>query len=810
MPSSLIIDALVVAGESWAGSALGSGLITLGVRLAEAYAISSLINKNLDQPTSSSANTGGTVQLSPATQNKLPVVYGTHHVSPIVTDAMLSSDQQTMWFVLTLSEATSGAVTIGDVYWDDKLLVFNPANPSEITSWYVPASAGGAERNSRVTGVAGKISMWFYGNGSSQEITHQCLDESTFQFSQQKSNIDAISVLQDPAIPTDIQWTATDVMSATVFAVCKVVYDQAHQVTSLSGNIKVEIKNNLNQPGAVIYDYLTNPRYGCNIPVGNVNTDSLTALNTFSAQTHALRLTNGDYASGPRYEINGILDTAQDCMVNLNVLADSADSWIQWDEKNAKWGVVMNRSYEEAGLTTSTMVVVTKDQIIGGINVLPTDLKTSANKLTIQYPNYTLINQTDYRYYDLPDQYKSANEPNNNISVNFPFADNDLQATYLGYKKLWSTRADLVINFSMDYSGIRIDAGDIICVQHEWYGWNANSPYNGFTFPGKPFRVTQVKEAKDPSGFLSVMIAAIEYNHSVYTTTDPGFFELTEFNNNLLSDPNVISVPGKPTVGNINTSSGQTFFEVSSTVPNTTIINGIETAPGRVNAMEFWYSNTNTVTTNNFALYETQNFVVIDDNGSTTSKLYPPGATEKVIVTGLPAGTYWWTVRATGPESASPFSDLSDPFVWSVENATGSITGGSIADNSIPGSKVISGDPATTGQKSSGGFFDNLSNIALLGLGGAAAYYAYDQGWFSQVPKILWDGNGNPSDGTQLAGGGQGGGSENSTVTQDVQYADQNGDPVDYPRIGDTQIITVANNENYDSPSSYINSDDVA
>ena len=487
-------------------------------------------------------------------------------------------------------------------------------------------------------------------------------------------------------------------------------------------------------------------------------------------------------------------------MVNLNSLADNADSWIQWDEKDAKWGVVMNRSYEEAGLTTSTMVVVTKDQIIGGINVLPTDLKTSANKLTIQYPNYTLINQTDYRYYDLPNQYKNVNEPNNNISVNFPFVDNDLQATYLGYKKLWSTRADLVINFSMDYSGIRIDAGDIICVQHEWYGWNANSLYNGFTFPGKPFRVTQVKEAKDPSGFLSVMIAAIEYNHSVYTTTDPGFFELTEFNNNLLSDPNVISVPGKPTVGNINTSSGQTFFEVASTVP----------AVGRVNAMEFWYSNTNTVTTNNFALYETQNFVVIDNNGSTTSKLYPQGATEKVIVTGLPAGTYWWTVRATGPESASPFSDLSDPFVWSVENAGGNVNGRSIADNSIPGSKVISGDPATTGQKSSGGFFDNLSNIALLGLGGLATWYAYDQGWFGDAPKVLWDAVDEPVTRSLFAGGGKGGGNEDSTVTQDVAYVDQNGDPVTNPKVGDTQIITVANNENYDSPWSYINSDDVA
>ena len=808
MPSSLIIAAMGVEAGG-----VAAGLITLGVRLVETYAITSLITKNLDQPTSTSANTGGQVQLPPATMNKLPVVFGTHHVSPIVVDALLSTDQQTMWFVLALSEATSGSVTFGDVYWDDKLLVFNPDNPSEITSWYVPANAGGAEANSRVTGVGGKISMWFYGNGSANEVTHQCWSaDNPTQFPQRKSNIDAISVLQDSQIPENIRWTTDNLMSDTVFAVCKVVYDQNHGVTALSQNIKFELRNTLGTgynssgtkditqgPGAVIYDYMTNARYGCNLEVANINTISLTALNTYAGTTHQLKLTDGSYQSGARYTINGILDTAADCMTNLNALADTCDSWIQWDERNAQWGVVMNRSLEEAGGTTSTMVVVTKDNLIGGINLMPTDLKTSANKLTIQYPNYTLINQTDYRYYDLPSEFQNDNEPINNLSVTFPFVDNDLQATWLGYKKLWSTRADMIVNFTMDYSGIRIDAGDVIAINHEWYGWTAQN-YNDSYYPGKPFRITQVKESKDASGFLSVQLSAVEYNPKIFTTDDPGFFELTEFNNNLLADPAYIDKPDAPTFSNVNTTTSPSYYQVNAMVP----------AAGRVDAMEFWYSNTATFTTNNFALYGTQYYTVPTDPQNTT-RLYPPGTVEKIIATAIPSGTYYWCVRATGPNSSSQFSDLAGPFEWTQTMAGGNILGGSVADNSIGGSKVISGDPATTGKPESPGFFDTLGPIALGGLGLAGLYYGYTNGWFDgeKAPEEIWVNNDSPVTRSLFAGGGFGGGGQDNTVTQDVAYLDSNGDPTDSPQVGGTQIINVAVNENYDTPDNYANWDDI-
>ena len=805
MPASLIIGAMGLEAGG-----LAAGLVTLGVRLAETYAISSLISNNQDQSTTQSSSAqGGSVQLPPATNNKLPVVYGIHHVSPVIVDVMLSTDQQTMWYVLALSEATdSGNITIGDVYWDDKLLIFNDTNPSEIISWYVPATAGGAEANTRVTGVGGKIGMWFYKNGSFNETTHRCFANNgdSNVFSQQKSNIDATSVLNDAGIPPEIRWTAANLMSNTVFAVCRVNYDQNHGVTQL-GQIKVEVQNTLgtgmdslgNQltdmgPGSVIKDYLLNNRYGCGLEVANVNTDSLTQLDIFSNETHELKLTDGSYSGGVKYQINGVLNTAQDCMVNLNSLADCCDSWIQWDERSAQWGVIMNVAYDDIdpNKQVTDLFAITKDNIIGGINILPTDLKTTSNKLSIQYPNFTLQNQTDYRYYDLPSDLRNANEPDNTLSVSFPFVDNDLQATWLGYKKLWATREDLVVNFTMDYSGIKIDAGDIIRITHDWYG-----------FTDRLFRVTQVKEAKDPSGFLSVQISAMSYNQDIYTETDPGFFTITEFNRNGLTDPNYITEPGKPTIGLANTATILNTFVVTTTLPTA----------GNVDGIEFWYGKTPTITANNFTLYETQHYVTTNPTGNNT-KLYPHSGSESCNVLALPKGTYYWATKATGPFAASKFSEVSDPWVWDPIIPPNSVPGTSVVDNTIGGSKVISGDPATTGQpqQAKPGFFDSLGPVAFGGMGLAAMYYGYTKGWFDgeTAPVTIHD-NSDYNYGVATEdnyGGGFGKGVQVTEQTIASTYTDGNDNPVDQPVEGGTQQIEVAVSPVYDEPAVYANWDD--
>jgi hypothetical protein len=715
MPASLIASAFFAEGT------VAYAATYLGVRILSTIAIGSLIAKDAQQDPGTTGSQGGKVQLPPATDNKLPVLYGTSWVSPIITDVKMSTDQQTMWYVLTLGEATdTGTVSIGNVYWDDKRLLFDPANPNKVWGWFIEGDSSDPADNTIVTGVGNKINMWFYRNGSNITDTVHHVNATTDPFAGSDvagTSQTAISVLQDTRLLQAQQWGANHTMTNTVFCVVRVDYDQDHGITGL-GNIKVEVKNTLKQPGSVIKDYLLNSRYGCGIALANIDQDALSALDTYSAS-------NITGTSDGRYQINGIIDTGRDCLSNLVALADSADSWIQWNEAAGKWGVVINRSLTEAGGSTSTMRVVKMDNILGGITVTPLDLNNTYNSVNVQFPNYTIKDQTDYRTLEIAQASRAPNEPNNRLSLNLPLINNDVQATYIAWKRLYASRNDITINFTMDYSGIQIDAGDIIAIQHDWYGWVAGK-YGDGTYPGKPFRVTQIRESKDNNGFLTAQITAIAYNDQDYI---PGQHYATTQQFSGLTDPEYISKPTAPRTRYINTSSG--IYWVAGDIPQ----------EGNVVGMEFWYSvKGSELGANNYTLYSVQNY--------TNTALYPRRAAdgtvffEEIQLNSLPSGTYYWRTRAQGANTVSDFSDPSTALVW--EQGKQIYTGTQIADNSLPGTKVTTGDPQKTGQAGSGGFFDTLgpiAGVALAGLAGYALYNKYGLPTFGSEEKAKGGGN---------------------------------------------------------------------
>ena len=93
------------------------------------------------------------------------------------------------------------------------------------------------------------------------------------------------------------------------------------------------------------------------------------------------------------------------------------------------------------------------------------------------------------------------------MTINLPIVNNSIQSTYIGIRRLLQSREDLVITFSLDYSGIQIEAGDVIRVKFAPYGWD-----DPIDFPnGKLFRVSQVQETKTDQGLLGVRISAFEY-----------------------------------------------------------------------------------------------------------------------------------------------------------------------------------------------------------------------------------------------------------------------------------------------------------
>jgi hypothetical protein len=101
---------------------------------------------------------------------------------------------------------------------------------------------------------------------------------------------------------------------------------------------------------------------------------------------------------------------------------------------------------------------------------------------------------------------RNPNEPDNQLRMSLELCNNSMQSDLLGQMELRQSRDDLVIEFTSNYYGIQAQAGDIVAVTSDLYGW---AP--------KYFRVMRVKEIEGDNGDLTAQIQALEYNPDAYT-----------------------------------------------------------------------------------------------------------------------------------------------------------------------------------------------------------------------------------------------------------------------------------------------------
>jgi len=203
---------------------------------------------------------------------------------------------------------------------------------------------------------------------------------------------------------------------------------------------------------------------------------------------------------------------------------------------------------------------------------------------------------------------------------------------------LYQGREDLTVNFMLDYSGIQIEAGDVIRITSAVYGWDALS---GFP-DGKLFRVIQVQEAKLAEGSLGANIVASEYNDTVYV--DNVIYDYIPADNTGLADPAIIGTPAAPTITTTAITAGNVAsFWVLATVPTV----------GQVLYMDFFYGNSSDPTTHKLYRTETTN----------PGSAWTPGATTYINVNDLYAGTWYWSIRARN-NIAAKHGASSAPYVW--------------------------------------------------------------------------------------------------------------------------------------------------
>jgi hypothetical protein len=627
--------ALISAGIALLSAAVAgitvSSVAAFAVRTLVTIGISKLVSNRANKTGAGAQDVGSRFSLSPATNNKLAVSYGSAFLGTVMTDAKITTDQKTMYYVYSLCEATSGTMSFGKIFWNGKEVTLGAGDYSannKVVSLTTNATPPQVD-----TTINGNAWIYQFSSGSSSGVN--------------TGGTSAITILQDAGIPVGERWTSTDVMTDTCFIIVKIVYNKDVQDVQRDPKLSVQVTNTITKPGAVLLDYMTDVQYGCAIDVADIDTASLTALDAYSDELITYVPVGGGSATQPRYRIDGPVNTGDNCLSNLQQLVDACDSWLQYSELTGQWTIVMNKPYSGV---IGDLYSVDSSVLIGGIDINPIDLNQTYNSLEVQYPNANINDQTDYKVVDLTTvgtawydpSLLSPNEPDNRLTVQYPQINNYIRAVYLGVRRLLQSREDLTIVCNLDYSGIQVVAGDVVRVTLAEYGW-----------ADKLFRVSQVQETKTSDGFLGARITAFEYNGSIYA--DNALDDFVPEANTGLTDPNIFDQPSTPVIitNSLANSGAVTSFTVTSNVP----------ATGTVLYMDFNYGNSS-----NVALHKSYTSTQLADGTP-----YTNSQPVSIDINDLPVGNYYFSATArndiAGRESLS-----SSLFNWGANLQNNSVT----------------------------------------------------------------------------------------------------------------------------------------
>lgn len=611
MVGSLIVAAITntaVAAFSWGMTAAA---------FAINFAVSSIISKSF-APSSSGAeaiDNGVRQQVPPSSTNSIPVIYGDAYCGGRFIDAVLSTDAKTMYYVLVVSHISpNGQFTFdtSDMYWGDRRITFDGTDTTKVVS----LTDGAGNVDGKINGNL-FIGLYISSQAGSITSTNGAATPSTF--------------MGGSDIPTELRWPSSNrQMNGLAFAIVKLNYNRDAETTSMQ-TVTFKARQYLNstgaaKPGDVWYDYMTNELYGGAMASDIVNASSATALNSYS--DGLIPYTEGGSAyTQPRYRINGVVDTGQSCLNNINAIMTACDSWNQYNAALGQWSIVINKA-------ETTSIAFNDDNIIGEIRVSAFDITSSVNQIEAEFPSKQNRDQSDFVYYETPALLLYPNEPVNKQSIQLSMVNDSVQAQYLASRILEQAREDLIVSISTAYTGIQIDAGDVISITNSSYGWTA-----------KLFRVMKVSEISLPDGNLGATFELNEYNAQVYDDRDITKYTTTP--NTDLPNPAFFGTLTAPTIASQFPSAAVPSFNVQ---PNMS-------SAGFVTYAEVWYSAFSSPTASQIYLGGT---TAIPSNGVP----FVVGQTLPTVELQIPAGNWYLFYRLVNPAAVSQYSPASTVFNW--------------------------------------------------------------------------------------------------------------------------------------------------
>jgi len=615
------------------------------------FALSLIVTRLFAENPEQQQDMGVRQQVPPSAVNAIPIVYGNAYMGGTFVDAVLTTDQKTMYYVLAISSISpNGQFTFdtADMYYGDRKITFDGSDLTKVVS--LTDEAGNVD-----TKVNGNLYINLYKSTTGGTITSA-------------NGASAPStVMGGSDIAVGQRWTGTRQMNGLGFAIVKLIYNRDADTTQLNP-ITFKVAHTLNgtgvaKAGDVWYDYMTNAVYGGAVDAAFVNSTSATALNAYGDQNITFTNSSGAPSTQPRYRINGVLDAGQSVLSNVDRIVSACDSWMTYNAALGQWSVVINKA-------ESTAYAFNDNNIIGEIRVSATDITSSINQVEARFPFKENRDQAAFVNIETPSGLLYPNEPVNKYSITYDLVNDSVQANYLANRLLEQAREDLIVGFTTTYYGIQVDAGDVVSVTNSDYGWNA-----------KLFRVMKVNEASLPDGNLGARLELSEYNAQVYDD-----FDITQFTpipNSGLASVSYFSPLAAPTVTGF-PSATIPYIDVQVFVPTT----------GRVTFANLFWTTSATPSASDWKLVSSASTT----NGQpVTNNTYYTFAN----IT-LNTGTYYFAYMVGNDVTNSILSPISAALVWNPVAGAGPTGATGPTGQSITGPTGDLGPTGPTGTGTTG------------------------------------------------------------------------------------------------------------
>jgi hypothetical protein len=629
MPGSIIVAAIF--NTTVAAFTIGQAMLAFAINMVASTIISRVFAP--DMPTFDGTrypNPGNRQQIPPATDNKLPIIYGSSYVGGIVVDLSITNNNQQIYYVMALSEVTNSeygntadVFSFGDVYWGGKKVIFS----TTVGETYKVTGLLDESTGITDTTVAGLMEFYFYRNGSSTPTN---------------SSLSAITVMSDTNLV--YKWDATKLMTNCAFVVLKLTYSSNANITGLQ-QTKFQVNNPRALPGDCFLDYLRSTRYGAALPLTSINTTSLTSLNTYSNQTINYYSPQGNLSSITRFRFDGVLLTDQPIMSNMQMMANCCDCLIKYNEITSQWGVIVQQP------NYTTALQIDDSNLVGAINISPLDISNTFNVAEVKFVDSAQQDTFASAIFDLAQIAPSLlypNEPVNKQTITLPLVNSSVRAQVLTNRFLKSCREDLQLQCVINFIGIQLEAGDIVNVTNINYGWN-----------GKLFRVQKITENFGDDGSVTASLMLAEFNPDVYS--DAMVTQFSPAPNSGFLDPTIFGTIPAPIISGIVNSGFKPKFDVTPTT----------SSGGIIEFLEIWYSTVAAPTSSQLTLLTVYNSITGQGFAQST-------ALSSFEIATFEAGTYYFFVRVGNSLKTSIFS-VGTQIIWNptfIDNVLSITTNG--------------------------------------------------------------------------------------------------------------------------------------